>query len=149
MVSLLLNVLCIFYQKLILINFQLISLLSEVQSFLLSLTESSFKVINVSSQLSWVFSILACVLNAHLQLLIVADNLIDFFLMTPLDITYRLFIFHLLWISLSLAQLIETLRLKVTIAHFVKLQGFWINLESVLVFQVFLNTHTKNVRINR
>jgi hypothetical protein len=59
MVSLFFYILSIFDEKLILVNFELVSFFSEIKALLLGLTKSPLKIINISPQLSLLLSILA------------------------------------------------------------------------------------------
>ena len=93
MVSLLLNILGILDQKLVLVNLELVSLLPEVKSFRLRLAQPSLEVIDISSQLPLLLSMLTSVLNAHLELMIISDYIIDLFGMAPPQISYDLIVF--------------------------------------------------------
>ena len=59
MVSLFFDILGILDEKLILVNFELVSFFSEVEALLLGLAKPPLKVVYISSQLSLLLSILA------------------------------------------------------------------------------------------
>ena len=59
MVPLFFDILGILDEKLILINFKLVSFFSEVEALLLGLAKPPLKVVDISSQLSLLLSILA------------------------------------------------------------------------------------------
>ena len=67
LISLLLQILGIFNEQLILVNFQGVSLLSEVKALLLALTKAPFQIVNVSSELALLLSIFGSILNSQLK----------------------------------------------------------------------------------
>ena len=67
MVSLLFDVLGILDQQLVLVNLQLVSLLSELDCLLLRLTEPPLDVVDVPAELPALVTVLGGVLNAQLQ----------------------------------------------------------------------------------
>jgi hypothetical protein len=96
MVSLFLNILCISNEKLILIDLELVSFLSEVKALLLGFTESSFELIDIPPELSLLFSILARVFDSELQSMIVGNQLMELLLVSSFEVGHQLLILNFL-----------------------------------------------------
>ena len=118
LVSFLLDFFRISYELLILVDLQLVSLLPEIQWFLLGFTESSLEIIDISSKLSLQFSVLARILNSQLKSVVVRYEFGQFFLVPLLDVWNHFFILDLRRVYLGWWQLMQSFALKVLFGYF-------------------------------
>lgn len=105
-------------------------------------------IVKVSSQLTTLIFVLVRVFDAQLQGLIVVDKLLQFFLVTPPQMVDNFLVLELARLEVRLDRLVETLRFKVAFTDLVKVHGFGVQFEAVLVLQVFLDPHAQDVLVH-
>jgi hypothetical protein len=114
----------------------------------LGFAKAPLGIVKVSSQLAALVPVLVGVFYAQLQGLVVVDELLQFFLVTPPQMVNDFLVLELPRLEVRLDCLVEALRFKVALTDLVKVHGLGVKFETVLVLQVFLDPHAQDVLIH-
>jgi hypothetical protein len=113
LVPLLLNVFGILDQEFILVDLELISLLSKVKTLLLRFTEPSLKVVNIAPQLPLLLPVFAWIFDSQLKGVVIGHELLKLRLVPPFKVRDNLVILNFLSFNLCLWELVKSLGLKI------------------------------------